>query len=105
MAAASSGLEPSVFLVQRGANISRKAPNGLSVVDMARAYRHQEMKDFFKQRGAKSSGIFSFAGLASRLQSFTLRMEEVNKANSNLVEPESVLGNPATATATATAAG
>ena len=105
MAAASSGLEPSVFLVQKGANILRKAPNGLSVVDMARAYRHQDTKNFFKQRGAKSSGIFSIAGLASRLQSFSLRMEEVNKANNNLVEPENVLGNPATAAATATAAG
>ena len=106
MAAASSGLEPSVFLVQKGANILLKAPNGLSVVDMARAYRHPETKEFFKQRGAKSSGIFSFAGLASRLQSFTLRMEEVNKANSNLVEPENVLGNPPAAAATAaTAAG
>lgn len=105
MAAASSGLEPSVFLVQKGANIFLKAPNGLSVVDMARAYRHPETKEFFKQRGAKSSGIFSFAGLASRLQSFTLRMEEVNKANSNLVEPENVLGNPPAAATTATAAG
>ena len=83
------------FLVQKGANIFRKAPNGLSMVDMVRAYRYQETKEFFKQRGAKSSGIFSFAGLASRLQSFSLRMEEVKKANSNLVEPEKVLGNPA----------
>lgn len=99
MAAASSGLEPSYFLVQRGANIFLKAPNGLSVVDMARAYRHQDAKDFFKQSRAKSSGIFSFAGLASRLQSFSLRMEEVNKANDSLVEPENVLGNPATAAA------
>ena len=30
-------------------------------------------------------------------------MEEVNKANSNLVEPKSVLGNPATAAAAAAA--
>ena len=101
MAAASSGLEPSAFLVERGANILRKAPNGLSVVDMARAYRHQDAKDYFKQRGAKSSGIFSFAGMASRLQSFSLRMEEVNRASNSLVEPENVLGNPAAATATA----
>lgn len=102
MAAASLGLEPSVFLVQKGANIFLKAPKELSVMDMARAYRHPETKHFFKQRGAKSSGIFSLAGLASRLRSFTLKMEEINKA----VKPENVLGNlPATATTTATAAG
>lgn len=105
MAAASFGLEPCAFLVQQGANIFCKAPNGLGVVDMARAYRHQDAKEFFKKRGAKSSGFFSFAGLASRLQSFSLRMEEVNKANNNLVEPETVLGVPPAAAATTAAAG
>lgn len=104
MAAASSGLEPSVFLVSNGANIFLKAPNGLSVVDMARAYRHPETKEFFKKQGAKGSGIFSLAGVMSRLQSFSLRMEEVNKANNSLVEPENVLGNP-NPNPTATAAG
>ena len=76
-AAASSGLEACQYLVSKGANFMVKDKEGSTIVDVARAYGQQDAKNWLKMMGAKSSGILSVAGLASRLNSFTLKMEAV----------------------------
>ena len=78
IAAASAGLLPSQYLVSRQADLLLRSPTGVSVVDMARACGHEDAKRFFKQCGAKSSGLFSVIGLTSRLSSFSLNVEKAN---------------------------
>lgn len=76
-AAASSGLPACQYLVLKGANIMIKDREGFTVVDVARTYGNEDAKTWLKMMGAKSSGFLSAAGLASRLNSFTLKMEAV----------------------------
>ena len=78
IAAATAGLAPSRYLVSRGANVFLKSPTNLSAVDAARSCGHDDAKVFFKSRGVKSSGLFSVAGLVSRLNSFSLKVEKAN---------------------------
>ena len=78
IAAASAGLLPSQYLVSRGANIFSKSPANVGVVDMARSCGHDDAKVFFKNCGAKSSAVFSVVGLASRLSSFSLKVEKAD---------------------------
>lgn len=81
ISAATAGLAPSQYLVSRGANVFAKSPAGLSAVDVARARGHEDAKTFFKRCGVKSSGVFSVAGLASRLSAFSLKVDKLEQAN------------------------
>jgi ankyrin repeat protein len=78
LAAASYGVAPCQLLVSRGANIWSRAPDGMNCADVARAFGRADAKSFFKQLGVRSSSLFSVAGLASRLSSFSLKVEAAN---------------------------
>lgn len=78
IAAATAGLEPSQYLVLRGANVHVRSPAGFGAIDMARTCGHQDAKLFFKQCGARPSGLMSVVGLVSRLSSLGLKMEKAN---------------------------
>ena len=78
LAAATAGLEPSQFLVLKGANVHVRSPTGFGVVDMARTCGHQDAVQFFKRCGARSSGLMSMAGLVSRLSSLSLKIDKAN---------------------------
>lgn len=77
IAAATAGLEPSRFLVSRGANIHMKSPAGFGVVDVARACGHKDATLFFLHCGAKASQWTSMAGLLSRFSSLSLKLDKM----------------------------
>lgn len=90
-AAASNGLAACQYLVLKGADFTVKNSEGFTVVDVARTYGKEDAKIWLKRIGAKSSGILSVAGLASRLNSFTLKMEAVaqEKAAQDILRQQS----------------
>ena len=64
--------------MSRGANVLARAPDGMNCADVARAFGRVDAKLYFKQLGVRSSSWFSVAGLASRLSSFSLKVEAAN---------------------------
>ena len=64
--------------MSKGAYIWAKAPDGMNCADVARAFGRADAKLYFRQLGVKSSSLFSMAGLASRLSSFSLKVEAAN---------------------------
>lgn len=63
--------------------------DGMNCADVARAFGRADAKLYFKQLGVKSSSMFSMAGLASRLSSFSLKVEAANleKEAENFLRP------------------
>jgi ankyrin repeat protein len=78
LAAASCGAEPCQFLLLNGANISSRTPGGMNCADVARAFGRVDAKALFNIYGVKSSSWFSMGGLASRLSSFSMKVEAAN---------------------------